>query len=70
MSILTCALSGLVSETYPLLAIFWPESAATREAGLLKRAADAPGCFKHSFEACRNEVAAKFDIVVMVNVEI
>lgn len=69
MSILTCALSGLLPETYPLLEALLPATAATRDAGLLKRAAEDLGCFKHSLEACRNEVTAKFDILVIANVD-
>jgi hypothetical protein len=68
VSILTCALSGLLPETYPLEALL-PATAATRDAGLLKRAAEDLGCFKHSLEACRNEVTAKFDILVIANVD-
>jgi hypothetical protein len=68
VSILTCALSGLLPETYPLEALL-PATAATRDAGLLKRAAEDLGCFKHNLEACRNEVTAKFDILVIANVD-
>lgn len=66
VSTLTWAFAFLVSDTYPRLEIFGLDTAATLEvAELLKRLADEAGCFKHRREACRNEVEAIFDIVVL-----
>lgn len=68
MSILTFALSALVSETYPLLVAFWRDAAATRVAEPLRRPAEEPGGLEQSLEACRNEAVAKFDMLMAVNV--
>lgn len=66
VSMLTCALSFFVSDTYPRLQIFWLDAAATIKAGDgLKRPADEADFFKQSCEACLNEVEAIFDIVVV-----
>jgi hypothetical protein len=66
VSILTWALPALVSETYPLLETFRVDVAATLGAELRKRPADEPGCFKQSREACRNVVAAKVGMLMVI----
>jgi hypothetical protein len=66
VSTLTCALSFFVSWTYPLLENFWFDPDATLDAEFLNSPDDEVGCFRQRREACRNEVAARFDILLSV----
>jgi hypothetical protein len=63
-------LSLFDSDTYLLLDIFWLDIPATRAATeLLKRPAGEAAGLKQSLEACRNDVEARFDIVVIDGME-
>lgn len=69
VSILTCALSFFVSDTYPLVAVFCADIPAARIAPeLLKSPEREADCLKQRREACRNEVEAILDMLLIVKI--